>query len=320
MTLTEFFEQGYAYFFVTAFGLLLALGTFIISFIRTQKLPLIQLIITGCFLLLIFIKPLLVMFGFAPTLKGINLHFDLLVVILSACLILGDHVVYLLFTNGNLTRKSLFVLAPLKTGRPIYLYLNQKGKVALVNKPMLEKLELPEDTKSIKKACVNFIYEGNYIYGEFFKKLNLSEDGIVEFTIQLEGKDVKFQLEKMTIKETVKGEEKAVGSIYVGLECEECCCEKAEEPAEEEAPVEEALAAEEALEEQPEEAPAEEEPQEEQPEEAPVEEEKKEEAPAEEQPAAEEAPAEEEKKEEVSMDDLNKVDLDNSFLNDDEEK
>lgn len=194
---------------------------------------------------------------------------------------------------------------------------------------MLEKLELPEDTKSIKKACVNFIYEGNYIYGEFFKKLNLAEDGIVEFTIQLEGKDVKFQLEKMTIKETVKGEEKAVGSIYVGLECDECCCEKAEEPAEEEAPVEEALAAEEALEEEPqeeqsEETPAEEKPQEEQSEEAPAEEpaeeEKKEEAPAEEQPAAEEAPAEEEKKEEVSMDDLNKVDLDNSFLNDDEEK
>ena len=386
MNLAEFFEQGYFYFLVTAFGLLLVLGTFILSYIRTQKLPLIQLIISGVFLLLIFLKPLLVMFGFAPTLMGVDLHFDLLVVFLSAALILADHVVYILFTNGNLSRKSLFVLAPLKTGRPIYLYLDQKGKPALVNKPLLEKLELPEDCKNLKKVAKNFEFEGNYVYGEFFKKLNLAEDGIVEFTIQLDDRDVKFQLEKMTIKETVKGEETVIGSVLVGLEGdlpeapaeeeapqeedealvapveEEAPAE--EEPQEEEQPAEEEQPEEEPQEEQPEEEPQEEqpaeeeqleeEPQEEQPaeeeqpeeqpeeekpaeeeqpqEEKPAEEEQpQEEAPAEEEPAPEEQPEEEkkpeeapadgeEKPEEVSMDELNKVDLDNSFLNDDEEK
>ena len=376
MNLAEFFEQGYFYFLVTAFGLLLVLGTFILSYIRTQKLPLIQLIISGVFLLLIFIKPLLVMFGFAPTLMGVDLHFDLLVVFLSAALILADHVVYILFTNGNLSRKSLFVLAPLKTGRPIYLYLDQKGKPALVNKPLLEKLELPEDCKNLKKVAKNFEFEGNYVYGEFFKKLNLAEDGIVEFTIQLDDRDVKFQLEKMTIKETVKGEETVIGSVLVGLEGdlpeapaeeeapqeeealvapveEEAPAEEEpqeeqpeEEPQEEEQPAEEEQPEEEPQEEQPaEEEQPEEEPQEEQPEEQPEEEKPAEEEPQEEKPAEEEpqeeAPAEEpapeeqpeeekkpeeapadgeEKPEEVSMDELNKVDLDNSFLNDDEEK
>ena len=373
MNLAEFFEQGYFYFLVTAFGLLLVLGTFILSYIRTQKLPLIQLIISGVFLLLIFLKPLLVMFGFAPTLMGVDLHFDLLVVFLSAALILADHVVYILFTNGNLSRKSLFVLAPLKTGRPIYLYLDQKGKPALVNKPLLEKLELPEDCKNLKKVAKNFEFEGNYVYGEFFKKLNLAEDGIVEFTIQLDDRDVKFQLEKMTIKETVKGEETVIGSVLVGLEgdlpeapAEEEVPQEEDEalvaPVEEEAPAEEEPQEEQPEEEQPEEEPQEEQPaEEEQPEEEPQEEEQpaeeeqpeeqpaeepqeeqpEEEKPAEEEQPQEEAPAEEpapeeqpeeekkpeeapadgeEKPEEVSMDELNKVDLDNSFLNDDEEK
>ena len=310
MTLTEFFEQGYFYFLVTGFGFLLVLGTFIISFIRTQKLPLIQLIITCVFLFLNFFKPLLIGLGLTPLSTG-GMSYDLIIVILSAILILGDHVVYLLFTSGNLSRKSLFVLAPLKTGRKIYLYLDHKGKASCINTPLYDKLELPEESRNLKKVAQNYVFEGNYVYGEFLKKLNLAEDGIVEFTIQLEDKDVKFQLEKITIKETIKDEEQVIGSIFVELEGE--CCEN-EEPVEDEElvaePEEEAAPAcgaqdpeeepqEEQPEEQSEEEQSEEEPQEEQSEEEQPEEEPQEEpAPACGTQDPEETPAEEEPQEE----------------------
>ena len=312
MTLVEFFESGYFLFFYTVFGFILVLGTFMISLLRTQKLPIAQLCLTALFVLLIFYKPLWSsLFKVKPESSTGNMSYDLFVLIIATIVVIADHLVYLLGTSGNLSRKSLFVLAPDKTGKLIYIYQDHKGRVALYNKYFYEALKLDADAKKFKKTAQNYIIDnGNYLYKDFLKKLAEAEEGVVKFVIQFEDHDAQFVLEKIRIEE----EGSLVGFIFVETE-EMQKLAKEDKPAKKEESVVAPLPKEDSEEEkvEEEEEPAEEEePKEEEPAE--------EEEPKEEEPVEAEEPKEEAKEDELSMDDLNKVDLDNSFLDDDEEK
>ena len=132
MTLVEFFESGYFLFFYTIFGFLLVLGTFMISILRTQKLPIAQLCLTALFVLLIFFKPMWdAFFKVKPESKSGDMTYDLFILIIATIVVVADHLVYLLATSGNLSKKSLFVLAPDKTGKPIFIYQDHKGRIAM---------------------------------------------------------------------------------------------------------------------------------------------------------------------------------------------